>query len=134
MKKIGPLRDWPRGDDRLERSEHRDERALAVDGAAPVEDAVLDLCAPRVARPVAGHGVDGVVVGVEEDAGPVALALEHAEHERRLATLDGVLLDRHAEIAQAAGDPLVRGRLLADDAADADDLGAAAARSGSPRR
>ena len=40
-------------------------------------------------------------MGVEEDAGAVAVALEHAEHERRLAALDRVVLDAHAELAQA---------------------------------
>ena len=40
------------GDDLLERGEHRHVRALAVDRAAAVEHAVLDVGAPRVVRPV----------------------------------------------------------------------------------
>src|SRR4029079_12136877 len=53
-----------------------------------------------------------------EHAAAVAVALEHAEDERDLAALDGVVLDRHAEIPETGADPLVRGRGLADDAAD----------------
>ena len=69
-----------------------------------------------------GDRVDGVEVGVEEDPGAVALALDHAEHERRRATLDRVVLDGHPDLLAALGHPEVGGGVLADDAADADEL------------
>ena len=66
--------------------------------------------------------MDGVEVAVEEDARAVAVALEHAEHERHLAPLDRVGLDAHPDLTHLLDHPVVGAGVLADDAADADDL------------
>jgi hypothetical protein len=66
--------------------------------------------------------VDGVEVGVEEDPGAVAVALDHAEDEGGGATLDRVVLDRHPDLLEALGHPEVRGGLVADHAGDGDEF------------